>query len=179
MVGDAGAPLGREEVPVLHRAWKTVARDMRPRAREVVTALGLVSGGPDQPELQCTDGKECVFVQHNDEGVALCGIQKAWMEGRFDWIKPLSCHLFPVRVMKSGSSEYLNLEYYPSLCGAACEKGSGQGIYLADYLKDPLIRAYGEEWYREFLLACEEVREIKSPDPVNSDAWEPGSGGKP
>ncbi|TVQ73236.1 MAG: DUF3109 family protein [Balneolaceae bacterium] len=158
VVGDAGAPVTQNEIPVLNKAWRVLKDELRPRAREVVKAEGLIRNGYRAPELNCTDGKECIFVTYDKNDVAICGIQKAWMEGRFEWIKPLSCHLFPVRVLKAGNMEYLNLEYVPSLCGPACERGAAEGIYLSDFLRDAFLRAYGAEWYAEFLSACEEVR---------------------
>ena len=158
VVGDAGAPVTHNEIPVLNKAWKMLNEEMRPRAQEVVHAEGLIRNGYRAPELNCTDGEECVFVTYEDNEVAVCGIQKAWMEGRIDWPKPLSCHLFPVRIMKVGSYEYLNVEYVPSLCESGCERGCSEGIYLSDFLKDALTRAYGEEWYLEFQDACAEVR---------------------
>ncbi len=161
VIGDAGAPVTAREIPVLNKAWNRLRDEMRPRAREVVKAEGLVRNHYRAPELNCTDGAECVFVTYDEHDVAICGIQKAWEEGRFDWIKPLSCHLFPVRIMKVGSMEYLNLEYVPSLCSPACENGAGTGIYLSAFLKDAFIRAYGDVWYREFHEACEEVRAKK------------------
>ncbi len=158
VIGDAGAPVTQNEIPVINKAWKALQTELRPRAREVVMAEGLIRNGYKAPELSCTDGQECVFVTYDENDIAFCGIHKAWLEGRFDWIKPLSCHLFPVRVMKVGKLDYLNLEYVPSLCGAACERGETDGVYLSDFLKDALIRAYGSAWYSEFVHACEEVR---------------------
>ena len=158
VIGDAGAPVTQNEIPVINKAWKALQTELRPRAREVVMAEGLIRNGYKAPELSCTDGQECVFVTYDENDIAFCGIQKAWLEGRFDWIKPLSCHLFPVRVMKVGKLDYLNLEYVPYLCGAACERGETDGVYLSDFLKDALIRAYGSAWYSEFVYACEEVR---------------------
>ncbi len=158
VVGDAGAPVTQNEIPVLNKAWKLLQDELRPRAREIVRAEGLIKNGYKAPELNCTDGAECVFVTYDTAGVAICAIQQAWMENRFSWIKPLSCHLFPVRVLKVGNMEYLNLEYVPSLCGPGCERGKSEGIYLADFLKDALTRAYGAAWYEEFLSACEDIR---------------------
>lgn len=158
MIGDAGAPVTTTEIPVLNKAWKQLSQDLRPRAREVVNAEGLIKNGYKAPELNCTDGAECVFVTYDENEVAICGIQKAWMEDRFDWIKPLSCELFPVRVMEVAGTHYLNLEYVPELCSPACERGLKEGIYLSDFLKDALIRAYGAKWYSEFQSACQEVR---------------------
>ncbi len=158
VIGNAGPPVTQNEIPVLNRVWRLLQTKLRPRAREVVRTEGLIKNGYKSPEINCTDGAECVFVTHGDDDIALCSIQKAWQEGRSDWIKPLSCHLFPVRVMKVGSLDYLNLEYVPSLCGPACERGSADGVFLSDFLKDAFTRAYGITWYMEFSKACEEVR---------------------
>ncbi|MFO8028992.1 MAG: DUF3109 family protein [Cyclonatronaceae bacterium] len=158
VIGDAGAPVTQKEIPVLNKAWKLLNGDLRQRAREVVRVEGLVRNSNKAPELNCTDGEECVFVTYDRNGVALCSIQKAWQEGRFNWPKPLSCHLFPVRIIKVGNTEYLNLEYVPSLCGPACERGTAEGIYLSDFLEDALVRTYGGAWYTEFQRACGEVR---------------------
>ena len=161
VIGESGAQLTQNEIPVLNKAWKMLNGEMRHRAQQVVKAEGLIKNSYQAPELNCTDGAECVFVVYDDRKVAGCGIETAWQEGRFDWIKPLSCHLFPVRVMKVKDVHYLNVEYVPSLCRSACEQGVTQGVFLSDFLKDALIRAYGEGWYLEFYQACCEVREKK------------------
>lgn len=159
VVGNAGAPVGREEVPVLRKAYTLLKDELRPRAREVVENEGLLIGNNREGhELNCTDEKECVFVQYDEEGIARCAIQKAYYNGRFNWEKPLSCHLFPIRLKRINDFEYANFEYVPSLCSAGCDKGEQEGTYLSDFLKEALIRRYGEEWYEEFLTACSEVR---------------------
>ncbi len=159
VVGNAGPPVEQNEIPVLNKAWRVLLTELRPRAREVVRAGGLISQACRSPELQCTDKAECVFVTYDENEVAECRIQKAWQQNRFDWIKPLSCHLFPIRVVKVGDLHYLNLEYIPSLCGAGAERGEREGVFLSDFLKEAFIRAYGEAWYNEFLRACGQIRE--------------------
>ena len=161
VVGEAGAPVTRNEIPVLKKAWSLLESELRPQARETVRKEGLIKNGDSVPELSCTDGAECVFVIYDENNIALCSIQKAWQEGRFGWIKPLSCHLFPVRVMKVGSMDYLNLEYVPSLCKPACTRGENEGIYLSDFMEPAFTRAYGAAWFKEFCTACESVRILK------------------
>lgn len=158
VVGDAGAPVGREEIPVLRKAYCELKDELRPRAREVVEQDGLITKHPDGNELNCTDGEECVFVVYDEQNIAQCAIQKAYYEGRFSWEKPISCHLFPVRLKKIAGMEYANFEYVPSLCSAACEKGQKDGIYLSEFLEKALIRRYGEAWYNDFQEQCEEIR---------------------
>jgi len=160
VVGDAGAPVSREEIPVLRKAYRLLKDELRGRARETVEAEGLMKGNNVTGyELNCTDEKECVFVQYNEEGVAQCAIQKAYYEGRISWEKPLSCHLYPIRLKKINDFEYANFEYIPSLCSAGCQNGEQEGVYLSEFLEEPLVRRYGPEWYGEFLRACEEVRQ--------------------
>jgi len=159
VVGDAGAPVSAEEIPVLRKAYRLLKDELRPRAREVIEDEGLVKGNNKMGyELGCTDGEECVFVTYTDEGIAHCAIQKAFLEGRINWEKPLSCHLFPIRLKCIGGIEYANFEYVNSLCSAACEKGEQEGIYLSEFLKKPLVRRYGTEWYEKFEAACRKIR---------------------
>lgn len=159
VVGSAGAPVKGSEVPVLRKAFEALKTELRPEAVQTVESTGLVHQHAGGYELACTDGAECVFVVYDDAGVATCAIQQAYEEGRFTWPKPISCHLFPIRVTTLASQDMLNLEYVPSICSPACERGEREGIGLAEFLKEPLVRAYGSEWYEEFLEAVEGVRE--------------------
>jgi hypothetical protein len=159
VVGNAGAPVNRNEIPVLKKAYKLLKDELRSRAREVVEEEGLILGTNTEGfEINCTDGKECVFVTYAEDGVAKCKIQEAYYEGRLNWEKPLSCHLFPVRLKRILDFDYANFEYVPSLCSSGCERGQREGVYLSDFLRAPLTRRYGKGWYNEFLRACDDVR---------------------
>lgn len=158
VVGDAGAPVTRNEVPVLRKAYNQLKSELRERARQVANMDGIIKESGKDFELTCTDDAECVFVTYDKNNVAVCAIQKAYYEGRFDWVKPISCHLFPLRIMNIGGREYINYEYVPSICSAACDKGEEDGIYLSDFLKEALIRKYSESWYEEFNEACKNLR---------------------
>lgn len=159
MRGDAGAPVAPKELPVLNKAWKLLKDELLSRARDEVADSGLVRGSGNNLELACTDGAACVFVQYDDNGVALCSIQKAMYEGRINWEKPISCHLYPLRILESGGQDYVNFEYMPDMCSPACDHAEATGTYLAEYLERPLIRKYGAEWYAEFLTQCRKIRE--------------------
>lgn len=163
VVGDAGAPVSKKEVAVLNKAYSQLKDELSAEARDMVSAKGLVQESGDQKlELSCVSTGECVFVQYTDKGVATCSIQNAFYKGEFDWEKPISCHLYPLRIKKLSGIEWINYEYIPSLCSAACDRAEKEGIYLADFLKKPLIRRYGEAWYEEFIAACEHVRSMKA-----------------
>lgn len=159
VVGDAGAPVSKNEIPVLRKAFRELQNQLNPEALEVVNQKGVVQGNNTSGyEISCIDSGECVFVQKDENGVATCAIQNAYYSGNFSWEKPISCHLYPIRLKQIGGFDYANFEYIPELCSAGCCRGEEEGIYLADFLKNSLIRRYGEEWYMEFLEVCEEQR---------------------
>lgn len=159
VVGDAGAPVTGNEVPVLRKAYEQLKPELRERARQVVKTGGVITKTGKDLELTCTDNAECIFVTYDKNNTAICAIQKAFHEGRFDWVKPVSCHLFPLRIMNIGGREYINYEYVPSICSPACDKGEKDGVFLSDFLKEALIRKYSESWYEEFSEACHKLRE--------------------
>ena len=159
VVGDAGAPVSKSEIPVLNKAFRELKNELDPEAVEIAERDGVVQGNAESGyEISCIESGECIFVQKNENGVATCAIQNAYYEGRFGWEKPISCHLYPIRLKQIGGLEYANYEYIPDLCSAACQKGENEGIYLAEFLKDSLVRRYGEDWYLEFLEVCRKER---------------------
>jgi len=103
---------------------------------------------PEHYVTTCVDNAECVFVMYEGP-VAKCAIQKAYQEGRVDFPKPISCHLYPIRVQRYGDIEVLNYEQI-ALCDPGRKYGAQCGVDLADYLREPLIRKYGEAWYEQF-----------------------------
>lgn len=159
VVGDAGAPVSKSEIPVLHKAYRLLKDELMTDSVEVAERDGVVIGSEEKGyEISTIAGNECIFVNYNEDGVAFCAIQKAFFEGRFNWEKPISCHLFPVRLKHIAGFDYANYEYVPKLCSAACDRGEKEGVYLAEFLEKPLIRRYGEKWYQTFLSACKEIR---------------------
>lgn len=157
VVGDAGAPVTDKEVPELKAAFELLKDDLHPEARKTVADQGLVQVSKHGLDLSCRGNEECVFVIYEDN-VVYCAIQKAYMEGRLEWEKPLSCHLYPIRFKKAGEIEYANFEYVDRLCSSACTKGKKENIYLSEFLKQPLIRRYGRNWYDEFEEKCKVMR---------------------
>ena len=160
MVGEAGAPVAKSEIPALERAARELKNEMREEAVEAVEERGLILGSEqDGYEITCAGDGACVFVEYDENGVAGCLIQRAFQEGRFNWEKPISCHLYPIRLRKIAGMEYANFEYIPSLCGAGCDRGEEEGIYLSHYLERAMVRRYGRSWYDEFEEMCQAVRE--------------------
>ncbi|MEL7832439.1 DUF3109 family protein [Fodinibius sp. Rm-B-1B1-1] len=165
VVGDAGAPVTEKEVPKLEEAYALLKDDLHPEARQTVEKWGIVQKSRDGLELSCRDNAECIFVSYSKDGVAYCAIQKAYLDDKLEWEKPMSCHLYPLRLNKVGNITYANFEYIPKLCAAACSKGKEEVIYLSDFLKEPLIRRFGKQWYEKFQETCKEMR-MKSNEAV-------------
>ena len=151
--GDSGAPLEHEECDWIDSILPAVSPLLSESSRRVIDEDGGWERARDGRFVTtCVDGAECVFVVF-ESGIAKCGIQKAWFEGRVDRPKPLSCHLYPIRVSSNGDSEVLNYERI-DLCDPARECGRREGIDVAHFLREPLVRKYGESWYEDF---CEAV----------------------
>lgn len=162
MVGDAGAPIAKAEIPVLRKAFRELRDDITQEAAEKAENEGLVLGNSEEGyELNCVESGECVFVTKDESGIAKCAIQEAYYQGRFNWEKPISCHLYPVRLKTIGGLQYANFEYIPELCSAGCAHGKSTGTYLADFLRSALVRRYGQEWFDEFTETCKRIRTNK------------------
>ena len=160
VVGDAGAPLDSSELPVIQEAFAKLKGELTRKARHYGENHGVFRGDSmNGYELGCVDGGECIFALRDENNIVFCAIQKAYMEGRFDWEKPLSCHLFPVRLKRYFNVDYASFDYISSTCSEGCRKGNEEDTYLADFLEEPLVRRYGRTWYDEFVETCEEVRE--------------------
>jgi len=159
VVGDAGAPVSKSEIPVLHKAYKFLKNELRADSVKVAEHEGVVMGSEKAGyEIATVNEQECIFVKYDEDETAFCAIQRAYFEGRFKWEKPISCHLFPVRLKRIAGFDYANFEYVPKLCFAACEKAEKENIYLAEFLEKPLVRRYGGEWFAEFIESCKEIR---------------------
>jgi hypothetical protein len=160
VVGESGAPVSKDEIQSIRDAYKALKTELRPEAVKTVEKLGIVQGNDeDGYEISCVDERECVFVDYTDEGVGVCAIQRAFLQNRVDWEKPVSCHLYPVRLKKIGEFEYANFEYMPDICESGCLNGNENGIYLSDFLESAFIRRYGRKWYNEFKGKCNEIRQ--------------------
>ncbi len=158
VTGTSGAPLEPEEREELERALPRVRKYLRPEALGIIDEHGpWEETEPGQYATRCVDGAECVFVMY-EGSVAKCALQKAYHAGRIAFQKPVSCHLYPIRIQRYGDYEALNYEQI-SLCAPAVTYGQRQRMQLVDFLREPLVRKYGDVWYEQFREACAERRE--------------------
>ena len=156
--GDAGAPVLIDEVVKLEEALVVVIDGMTPQARAVVEEQGVVYTDRDgELVTSIVNGKDCVFASRDEKGCCICLIEKAFREGRTDWRKPISCYLYPARLRKVGDLTAVNFHKW-DVCRSAFVAGRRKGIRAYEFLKEPLIERFGQEWYDELLLVAEELR---------------------
>lgn len=155
--GDAGAPLTAEEVDILAREYPNIRAFLRPEGREAIESQGtsVIDPSDEEPVTPLVEGKECAYVIFDDKGVTKCGIEKAWEEGTTSFRKPVSCHLYPIRVQEYEEFEAVNYHEW-QICNAACELGKSLKVPVYRFTRDALIRKFGPDWYAEL----EEVAEV-------------------
>lgn len=147
--GDSGAPLEEGEADMLRKYLPEVRHLLSPRALEVIEAQGVSYIDEEGDEVtSIVDGKDCVFTTYDEEGNCLCAYEKMYYEGKIDWIKPISCQLYPIRLTKYKDFTAVNYHKW-SVCKCALKRGRREGIYVYQFLRQPLIRAFGEDWYEQ------------------------------
>lgn len=147
--GDSGAPLRADEVELLKKYLPHVEHLLSPQAREVIQTQGVSYIDEEGDEVtSIVSGKDCVFTTYDDEGNCLCAYEKMYNAGVIDWIKPISCQLYPIRLSYYPSFTAVNYHKW-SLCRAALKRGRKEGIPLYQFLEQPLRRAFGDAWYDE------------------------------
>ncbi len=148
VAGDAGAPLEEEEISILEDELENIKPFMTERGIETVVKQGVfdydIHGKFVTPLVN--DG-ECAFANFKD-GIAFCSIEKAYFEGKTKFRKPVSCHLYPVRITKYETFDAVNYEKW-NICKPALKLGNKEGIPLYKFLKEALVRKYGEDWYKQ------------------------------
>ena len=159
--GDAGAPLTDEEEEKIREILPIILPDMTKEARAVVEAQGLSYLDPSGEKVtSIVNDKDCVFARTDHNGWCYCLIEKAYNAGKIDFKKPISCHLYPIRVSRFRNGS-VGLNYHRwAVCGSARECGKRIGLPVYKGLKEPIIRAFGEEFYHQLELAEEMVKEM-------------------
>ncbi len=153
--GDYGAPLEDAELPVLDKIYEKVKPYMSPDGIKAVEKQGkYVLYDKKEWVTPLIKGRECAYTFF-EKGIAKCAIEKAYYEDKIDFKKPISCHLYPIRInkMKSGV-EAVNYDKW-KICDPACSLGATLQVPVFKFLKDSLTRKYGEEWYKQLEIAAE------------------------
>ena len=150
--GDDGAPLELEEISMMEEDLDRIKPYMRPEGIEAVDHTGVFYMDQDnEPVTTLVHGGECAFVNFDEQGVAKCSIEQAYEDGEANLKKPISCHLYPIRVSQLKKYEALNYNSW-HLCEPACLLGESLKVKTFRFLKEPIIRKWGEEFFREMEL---------------------------
>lgn len=155
--GDIGAPLEKGEAEILEDIYEKIKPYLTEEGIEAIEEQGKWEIDPMDGEYvtPMVKGRECAYVTFDENGITKCGIEKAYEDGAVNWQKPISCHLYPIRVKEYSAFTALNYHEWP-ICSDACELGKELQVPVYKFLKTPLIRKYGEEFYEILSEAAEE-----------------------
>lgn len=145
--GEYGAPVLDEEISDIMNSLPFALEYLSDKSKNVIEKIGFVAGEPGNMTTVCIDKRDCVFVFY-DGDIALCALEKAFREGKTSFKKPISCHLFPIRVGSFGGKSL----YYEKIsqCEPAIPNGRRKGLKIYSSVKEALIRAFGDKWYNNY-----------------------------
>ncbi|MFA7044500.1 MAG: DUF3109 family protein, partial [Bacteroidales bacterium] len=144
--GESGAPVELDEIAELENSLPSVWEDLSEEAKAIIKKQGVVYADHDgEMVTSIVNGKDCVFTCYDEKGICFCAIEKAWRAGKISFMKPISCHLYPVRVKKFDDFTAVNYQEW-SICSRARLYGEQLGLPVYQFLKEPLIRKFGQEW---------------------------------
>jgi hypothetical protein len=160
--GDAGAPLNEEETKILEEIYPLVKPFLRKEGIEAIEAQGTwVVGTDGDLETPLIDNKDCAYVIF-DGKTALCGIEQAYNQGVVHWKKPVSCHLYPIRIKDFSEFSAVNYDRW-EICDDACSLGKELEVPVYKFVKEALIRRFGIDWYSELEKVAEDLKNDTSP----------------
>lgn len=156
--GDAGAPLSADELPILQSIYASVEGYLSEAGKAAIVEQGCHTTHTDDAgevhhATPLVNGAACAYVCYDDLGIAFCAIQQAYHEGKIAFPKPMSCHLYPVRIERYEGFEAVNYERW-NICKPACKSGKSLKVRLYEFLKEPLIRKYGADFYAQLDAAA-------------------------
>ena len=160
--GDFGAPLEKEEMDTLLSIYPDIKPFLREEGIQAIEEQGLYvkfPGNSGEYGTTLINDRDCAYLTYEENGIAKCGIEKAYEAGATDFRKPISCHLYPIRISKNEESGFEALNYDRwDICSAACSAGKKASLPVYRFLKDALIRKYGEEFYKELDALAEHLK---------------------
>ena len=146
--GEAGAPLDEDELKILMDIYPKVKPFLRDEGINAIEDQGLFTTNEGEYETTLIDEKDCAYVIFDDKKIAKCGIEEAYNQGLIEWKKPVSCHLYPIRIMNYSEFSAVNYHQWP-ICDDACGLGKELQLPVYKFVKEALIRKFGEDWYVE------------------------------
>lgn len=157
VAGESGAPLEKDELPTLLEILDKVKPYMNAKGKKAIEKHGpfVLDSDGDYTTTLVSNEAECAFVVFDKNKIAKCAIEQAYNDGVINWKKPISCHLYPIRVTSYKTYDAVNYHQW-QICKPACECGSKLNIPVFKFLKEPLIRKFGEAWFNELEMVDNE-----------------------
>jgi len=161
--GDWGAPLESQELDILDQIFDQIKPFLSNEGLKAIRKQGKYTyyEEPDEYGTPLLKNGACAYLTKNEQGIYQCGIEQAYLAGATDYHKPISCHLYPIRVESKPEHHFEALNYDKwSICSAACKKGKKEDIRVFEFAKDALIRKYGEQFYEELEAAARHMEQV-------------------
>ncbi len=160
VAGDSGAPLETDEILAIEDSLASISLLLTEKSKQILKNTGVAMVDLDGDLVTpLIDNKECVFVFFKN-GIAECAIEKAWEKGDCKIQKPVSCHLYPVRLTRYEKFTAVNFHDW-DICKPALKKGNKESLHVYEFAKPALIRKFGEEWYKQLCMAADYVFQNK------------------
>ncbi|WP_196896189.1 DUF3109 family protein [Aureivirga marina] len=157
--GDAGAPLEENELQIMQDAYPAVKPFLREEGIKAVEEQGLYTTNEfGEHETTLIEGKECAYVIFDEKNTAMCAFEQAYNQGLISWKKPISCHLYPIRVQDYSGFAAVNYHRW-QICDDACSLGKELQVPIYKFTKEALVRKFGEDWYMELEKIAEKIKE--------------------
>ncbi len=162
--GDYGAPLEKEELDILEEIQSDLEPFLTEKGKTAIEKDGpYVEVELNQMATTLVKGRECAYMTRSDNGVAQCGIEQAYKAGAVNFQKPISCHLYPIRINKNEEVDFEALNYDRwDICAAACTLGKTLKVPVYKFLETPLIRKFGAEFFEALEAAAQENSKEKT-----------------
>jgi hypothetical protein len=163
--GDAGAPLNVKELEILNEIYETIKPYLTPEGIRWIEKHGRYNYDREYGWVTPTiEGTICAYGFRDEHGIIKCGIEQAYRDGKIDFKKPISCHLYPIIVREGKNGDYDRMNYEPRdvLCKPACKLGKKLKVPVYEFLKEPLLRRYGPEFYEALEAVAKKVKEDTS-----------------
>ncbi len=154
--GDLGTHLADEELDIMDSIQEAVLPYLSPDGVKAIKKQGsYILDEEGEYSTPTINNKECAYAIYDKRGILKCGIEQAYLDKKISFKKPISCHLYPIRISSYNNFDAVNYDQW-HICNAACSLGNSLGVPVYKFLKEPLIRKYGEDWYAQLIDAIEE-----------------------
>ncbi len=156
--GDSGAPLEEAELLLIEDSFPKIKKYLSQESLNEIAEHGLYELDDDDDFVTpCINGGECVYLIKDEQGIYKCAFELAYENKEIDFLKPISCHLYPIRLSKYDNFTAVNYEQR-NICSAACILGKRENVKVYEFLKSPLTRAFGKQWYEQLDYAAKNYK---------------------